>query len=423
MKYFYLALSATVLLPLLSHAQSNYKPGYVINLKGDTLRGFIDYRDWDTNPTSINFKMAIRDIKAKKFTTDEISVANVDGLESFQKYSGPMSMDATNIDHLTDGRDSSFTMATVFLKVIQKGSRVALYSYSDNLKTRFYISEAPDFSPRELVYRIYYDLDAVTQNKGRTVNETGYRRQLLILASKFNLLNETLQNNIRTASYIQPDLLQVVSQINGVTRANYNKKYSGKTKTLLFASGGVNITSTSTAPTSSYYAAGGKSYTSYQPMISFGFEALANPNTGKLRFRMEGSFAKSQYRVSFQDKVYPYTGFKSSYDEFWISFTPQIIYNIYNAEDFKFYMGVGVFFTWYKYSNEYYGSPNSTTNFVQDAPYDFNTFDNAFLIKTGIQVGKHFGLYVNYLTNVATTRAGYFQLSKSGEQVGLSYFF
>ena len=44
------------LLPLLSIAQANYKSGYVVTLKGDTLRGYINYKEWGRNPKDIDFK-------------------------------------------------------------------------------------------------------------------------------------------------------------------------------------------------------------------------------------------------------------------------------------------------------------------------------------------------------------------------------
>jgi hypothetical protein len=43
---------AFLLLPVLASAQSNYKAGYVINLKGDTLKGFINYKEWNQNPST-----------------------------------------------------------------------------------------------------------------------------------------------------------------------------------------------------------------------------------------------------------------------------------------------------------------------------------------------------------------------------------
>jgi hypothetical protein len=36
--------------------QENYLKGYIVRLTGDTLHGFIDYRNWDRNPDKISFK-------------------------------------------------------------------------------------------------------------------------------------------------------------------------------------------------------------------------------------------------------------------------------------------------------------------------------------------------------------------------------
>jgi hypothetical protein len=43
-------------LPLFSWAQSNYKQGRVVTLQGDTLRGYINYREWPYNPEEFAFK-------------------------------------------------------------------------------------------------------------------------------------------------------------------------------------------------------------------------------------------------------------------------------------------------------------------------------------------------------------------------------
>jgi len=39
-----------------SYSQENFLPGYVISSNGDTIRGLIDYRNWDRNPTEISFR-------------------------------------------------------------------------------------------------------------------------------------------------------------------------------------------------------------------------------------------------------------------------------------------------------------------------------------------------------------------------------
>ena len=38
-----------------SFCQKNFLPGYVIQ-NGDTLKGFIDYRNWRVNPDAISFR-------------------------------------------------------------------------------------------------------------------------------------------------------------------------------------------------------------------------------------------------------------------------------------------------------------------------------------------------------------------------------
>jgi hypothetical protein len=426
LKHFYKVLFAIFFLPLFSLAQSNYKPGYVVTLKGDTLHGFIDYRDWDTNPDHVSFKTNAGDNKSQKLTPEAISFFSVDGLESYQKFEGQITTDITNFNNLSEGRDSSYRIGKVFLKILQKGKRVVLFSYSDNLKTRYYIGENPSSYPVELGYRLYYDIDAATQVKGRTVTEKTYIRQLLILASKYNVITDTLQNIIRDASYSEVDLLEIVSKINGITQAEYIKKYSEHTKINLVASIALNRTNTSPASTSPYYAGGGRAYTSYQPAISFGIDFLTNPNTGKLLFRLEASLAENQYRALYQNQVDPYVGIKASFNEVWISFAPQMIYNFYNAENFKFYAGVGIFFTKFKYSNVYFGGQTQTTqtaNFAAQNPYDFNTFDNQILLKAGFRIGKRWGVFGNYLSPVSTTRHGYFQLNKDSEQFGINYYF
>jgi len=55
MKYFYL-FAFLISVSLSSLAQSNYKPGYVVDLRNDTLKGFIDYKEWENNPKTFTFK-------------------------------------------------------------------------------------------------------------------------------------------------------------------------------------------------------------------------------------------------------------------------------------------------------------------------------------------------------------------------------
>ncbi len=429
MKKIYKALLGAVLFPVLSYAQSNYKPGYVVNLKGDTLRGFIDYREWNTDPNAIEFKGTLSEKDSKRFKTSDISYFNVTGLDEYQQYSGLISMDVTDKDHLGYYRDTAYQTATVFFKVLQKGNNLALYSYTDGLKTRFFIGEATGYLPKELVYRLYYNYSGsdVGGQKGVTVNENTYMKQLFALANKYDVLNDDVQREIERADYKKDDLLSIVSKINHISKETLKKSVQAKGPIYnLFVSAGININHISTVTDGPYYAGGGRPQTSYMPAASLGINFFANPNTRQLQFRLEAGIALSKYNYLYNLQVNPYIPFKASFNETTFSISPQIIYNFYNAENFKIYAGAGVSLSIYSFSNAYFGSqsqPNSASDIAANDVFYFHKTDDTFLLKTGVQVHKNWGIYAQYSSGVAISEGGYFQMSSRCEQFGINYYF
>ncbi|TSD63509.1 hypothetical protein FFF34_018125 [Inquilinus sp. KBS0705] len=85
-------LAAMLLLPLLSIAQSNFKPGYVVTLKGDTIQGFFDYRGWDSNPRKVKFKTDLN-AAVQELTPANTLYFDINGLEAYQHYEGPITLD------------------------------------------------------------------------------------------------------------------------------------------------------------------------------------------------------------------------------------------------------------------------------------------------------------------------------------------
>ncbi len=92
-KYYLMGL---LLLPLLSIAQSNYKSGYVVTLKGDTLHGFIDYKEWGRNPKTINFKSTQND-KIRQLGLTDINHFELEGYVSYHQYRVGMSLNPVDI--------------------------------------------------------------------------------------------------------------------------------------------------------------------------------------------------------------------------------------------------------------------------------------------------------------------------------------
>jgi hypothetical protein len=414
MKLFIKILLLSSLVPALASAQSNYKPGYVVNLKGDTLRGFIDYQEWDFNPDAINFKKTIAD-QVSKYGASDIAAFGIDKLESYIKYTGPISTDLTDPNKAAseDERDTSFRVGTVFLKVLEKGNKVALYSYKDELKIRFYIGGTPDYKPVELVYRIT-----------RVSTEYTYRKQLSTTAYKYNELTDNIIAQIGRLEYYESDILDIVSKINHIDKTEYAKsQYSGPAFNF-FAGAGVNVNTTSPSSEGSFYAAGGRSYTSFRPAVMLGLNLFANPATRKLQLSLELSEAQSGFKSLYTNKVYPYQPFEASYNEMALSASFQIIYNFYNTENFKVFGGAGFALSHYSFSNAYLGPQNhgpSQSQIIQ--PYYFISQDNSFIIKGGVQFTRHLVVFIEYQSTVTPTYSDYFDLSSACERVGLNYIF
>lgn len=429
MKEIYKALLGAVLLPALSYAQSNYKPGYVVNLKGDTLKGFINYQEWGGNPDAIGFKNSLSDKDSKTLTPSDISYFNITGLDTYQRYSGLISMDATDKDHIGSVRDTTYRNAVVFIRVLQKGKNLSLYSYTDGTKVRFYVGEAPDYLPSELVYRLYYnysDIPVKGQN-GVTVNENTYQRQLFALANKYEVSDDALQREIERADYTEDNIGNIIKTINKITKAEYAKRNKIKGPIFnVFVGAGANIDNMSTDAGSPYSAGGGKPYTSTGAMISGGVNFFVNPVVRRFQLRIEVGLAQSQFRSLYDLKVYPYIPFKASFDEVSVNITPQILYNFYNAENFKVYASVGFLLRYFKFSNAYFGSqsqPNSATDIEKNEPYWFISSQNSVMFKAGVQIHKHWGIFAQYLASEPITIDTYWGLHSKCEQFGINYYF
>jgi hypothetical protein len=418
-------LLAFFLFPLFSFAQSNYKPGYVVALKGDTLHGFIDYRGWDANPMTVSFKSTVGDNKPQKLTMGDISFFCIDGVASYKKYICSISMDETNTSKLGTARDTSYKIDTVFLQILQKGKNVTLYSYTDGLKTRFYIGEAPGYTPTELIYRIYDDTGIAAHKEGNTVIENTYLKQLFALANKYNVLDNDLERTLQSANYAEPDMLAIVSKINSISKSEYVKKYADRGKLNFYVGAALNIAGTSSNSSAPYEQDGGKSQTSFGPAILFGLNVIPNPNSDRIEFRAELSIAESKFSSSYKLNVSPYIPVTASFNQLGIAFSPHIVYNFYSADNLKIYFGGGVNITHFVFSNATFGSTDpkvSDSDIGETDPYNFYVNETSVMLKAGVKIDKKFEIFVEYFTPTVLTNSGYFQFDTDLKQIGLVYF-
>jgi len=133
-KHFLAFIVMTISLSVFS--QENFIPGYIIQQNGDTVKGLVDYRNWEKNPTQISFK----DIKTsglKEYKPLEIIAFSV--LDETYK-SAIVKVDQSNIKYgISSDPVFEFRTDTAFVLTIIQGSK-SLYYYCDrNRQNNFYI--------------------------------------------------------------------------------------------------------------------------------------------------------------------------------------------------------------------------------------------------------------------------------------------
>jgi hypothetical protein len=410
MKRFFLCLF--ILLPFLSNAQSNYKAGYVITNSGDSIPGFINYTEREQNPISFTFRRTL-DAPSQTYRIADAKRYGLNGLEYYERHTVDISQSKETIKDLSVGLDSSSIRDTVFLKVVQAGKNLLLYSYSDNTKTRYYIKERNASEPYELIYATYR-LDET----GKVKDYNKYIRQLTVLLLGNNLYTPVNQAKLQSLTYNKAPILGIVSILND------QKAEKGKNSTRLFAGAAFNTSRAGYSGQSPFNVPGFTNNRSYSPMITVGIDLFPNPNIGRVFYRAELSFtsAKSDIYAAHTD---PTIDFKEHfYDAYSLIFTPQAIWNIYNASRLKVFIGAGVALNVSKYTNNIMNTKLKSTGELRiEKESDFTYSYFAPQLSGGFLVKRRFELFANYMFDAKTDDYFNYYISMTRLNIGVKYLF
>jgi hypothetical protein len=264
-------LFVSIVMPFIACAQSNYKVGYIVKSEGDTLKGYINYREWNSSPTNIDFKTTLTD-KPSRFYPTALRSFEITGLDKYVSYIGLVSADKNTFPDLPYALDTSVVDDTLFLLVCYQGKPLSLLKQADNLKTRYFVSENNE-RPVELKFYQYY-----VNNSTYPLNV--FADQLKALAEKYNPQNTRIVTNIDRALFGESGLKKLLMQINN----DQSKSNAGNFGSRLFL--GILFPHTTTQFTGNNIFSGIKN-TSYTPRISVGYDLLLNKNTQKIYFRTE----------------------------------------------------------------------------------------------------------------------------------------
>jgi len=421
MKYFYLIIALIIFSASYSSAQSNYKAGYIVTLKGDTVNGFINYKDWDKNPETIAFKSNIQG-RQTEYSGKSISAFTITGYEKYRSFDLWISQDYVDHEKLVQWLDTTKKFDTVFLRTITTGKNLTLYAYKDKIKPRFFISEKGS-APIELGHSIY--LDTVYASVSH-VKDT-YKIQLQKLTATYKPGDQKLVDKIQSGSYNEDDLSDIVYKLNGSPDAQ--KTALTRNAPRFFA--GISANSFSNSfKVGSDVTATTNSNSTFSPGVDVGIDVYTNKNVGRWILRLDLSAIPNSVNISY--KTTEGTASTSDYDlkfkQLEMSFTPQIIYNVYNTDNFRLYLDAGIGVNANIYSSKLYtgtvtytvSGTNGSVN-LQVPNLQFLAFDVP--VKVGVVINKNIDIYAGFNPKMRLDDDSDYQVNQTSITAGVHYFF
>jgi len=417
MKYLYL-FAFFLSVSLSSFAQSNYKPGYVVDLKNDTLKGFIDYQEWEINPKEFTFKSNLNQSEPQTFSIDNANAFGITGAEYFQKFTFSKTTASTNLNKISVKLDTTRIQDTAFLKIIIKGKNVSLYSFTDKIKTRFYVLNSKDIQPVELGYYLYY----LKEDNNTYQTAYTFRSQLQDLADIYNPNNTKLAGKIKYANYKDNDLKEIVTLINGGL-SSQNFETGNVTGFRVFAGGAARFNRLETGGGETFFPDGTKT-NSTSLVLSGGLNVYLNKYTQKFIFRAEVNLGSNHYNIP--PTVINGGGTTGTIDfkQYTVSLIPQIIYNIYSTKKFKFFIDGGIALNFYSYNKyDYVMNFNNVSTVSKENFPGFEKHSFAFITKAGFVIYDRIELYASRASSSSLSQDNGASVAVSYYQAGVNYLF
>jgi hypothetical protein len=123
--------------------------------------------------------------------------------------------------------------------------------------------------------------------------------------------------------------------------------------------------------------------------------------------------------------LYPVSDTKNnqlSYDQYIVSITPQLLYNVYNTDGFKVYVDAGASANYSKFSNIAFIDPATGLNDPNNTTDGFNNFVVNFPLKAGDVINKKFEAAFTYAPYAKITSYSAISISNQFFGLGVKYF-
>jgi len=375
MKLHVLLLAFLIISGIQIKAQKNYQKGYIINRIGDTVQGWIDYRNWDLNPEFILFKTSLES-PSQRLGLNELDYFEITGVDYYKKFILWKDIDPVAISAVdaNDMHNRSFAKDTAFLRMIVKGEKVSLYLLQD-FKQHFFIKPEKD-TLAELIYRVYY----TNYDLGQVKTEYTFRNQLKQYT--FNdYVSPSVRKKIDIALYRENYLRSIVTGLNP---------------------GGNNLAGSRSRAGNmvDFFAGGGISYGKIRfTGINESFNSLKfNPTAGYFVFtgvdlfsprRRQNLFVRIEagYRSSYQHGKSDTREYEMRINS--VTLGASVNYTILKRGDTKLFTGIGMEFNFSSYPKDIFTTYDQNGDVVSERKNYFK------LEKTWIGIPARIGCKIN----------------------------
>jgi hypothetical protein len=221
-----LFVSLLCLMGVRAIAQQNYVPGTIVTPQHDTLKGFIDFRNWSSSPAEIHFRPS-RDGNTTTYTPAQVS--------GFRMYFNGETMYVTKhvLLDVTRSVTTSINMAvetpttelmdsTLFIQQLVAGSYY-LYSFRDKYDRKHFMYGMPGEEPLELKYT---KTMIAGEYGGKLFEDKEYQQQLAEIFKD----DAVVARKARKVEYNEDRLIALFSDYNQQNNPRMNADVTTRTK-------------------------------------------------------------------------------------------------------------------------------------------------------------------------------------------------
>jgi hypothetical protein len=186
-------------------AQRNYVPAVITTQQGDSLRGFVDYRNWNVSPSEIRFKTSLTDENDQHFGPGEIKGFRLaEPNATYISYQVKMDITRQDAQVLDRVMEREIQDTLVFLKVLTTTDNYNLYTYVDKHVRDHYLYDIS--GKAETMTVLEYVKAYVSNSAGNGIFEDkAYQKQLAELFKDC----PAIKKHASRVSYSEIDMLNL----------------------------------------------------------------------------------------------------------------------------------------------------------------------------------------------------------------------